>query len=112
MEEAKEVIAEELRIDQHFIDSPRTRSDTNSRISVVMDFDQNAPDERAAFKLFKRCDIRDTASFLRSMKYMEGVEGNDYTIEDRPGTFRERPIEVEGTILESILGLGAIFEEH
>eukprot|EP00972_Heterocapsa_arctica_P006911 1011180-Heterocapsa_arctica.AAC.1 len=77
-----------------------------------MDFDQNAPEERASFKLFKRCDIRDTASFFRCMKYREGIEGNDYTIEDRPGTFRGHSIEVEGAILESILGLGAIFEEH
>eukprot|EP00972_Heterocapsa_arctica_P001337 195855-Heterocapsa_arctica.AAC.1 len=28
------------------------------------------------------------------------------------GTFREHPAELAGTILESILGLGAIFEEH
>eukprot|EP00972_Heterocapsa_arctica_P001032 145630-Heterocapsa_arctica.AAC.1 len=34
MEDAIEVIAEELRIDQHFIDSPITESDRNSRISV------------------------------------------------------------------------------
>eukprot|EP00972_Heterocapsa_arctica_P050276 7392913-Heterocapsa_arctica.AAC.1 len=112
MEEAKEVIAEELRIDQHFIYSPRTKSDRNSRIRVVMDFDQNFPNERASFKFFKRSDIRDTASFFRSMKYMEGTEGNDYTIEDRPGTYRKHPIEVQGTILEIILGLGAIYEEH
>eukprot|EP00972_Heterocapsa_arctica_P039765 5860721-Heterocapsa_arctica.AAC.1 len=61
MEEAKEVIAEELSLDRHFIYSPRTKTDRNSRISVVMHFDQNFPDERAAFKFFKRCDIRDTA---------------------------------------------------
>eukprot|EP00972_Heterocapsa_arctica_P094771 13976007-Heterocapsa_arctica.AAC.1 len=77
-----------------------------------MDFDQNFPNERASFKLFKRCDIRDTASFFRSKKSMEGAEGNEYTIEDRPGTFREHSKEVQGTILESILGLSAIFDEH
>eukprot|EP00972_Heterocapsa_arctica_P071193 10517041-Heterocapsa_arctica.AAC.1 len=76
MEEAKEVIAEELCIYHHFMDSPRTKSDRNSRISVVMDFDQDFPNKRAAFKFFKRCDIRDTASFLCTMKYMEGSESN------------------------------------
>eukprot|EP00972_Heterocapsa_arctica_P006151 905170-Heterocapsa_arctica.AAC.1 len=99
-------------IDHHFIDSPRAKSDRNSRISVVMDFDQNFPNERAPFKFFKRCDIRDTTSFLRIKKYMEGSESNEYTIEGRPGISREHSIEVHGTILESILGLGAIFEEH
>eukprot|EP00972_Heterocapsa_arctica_P108414 15967017-Heterocapsa_arctica.AAC.1 len=33
---------------------------------------------------------------------MEGVEG----------TFREHPLEVAGTILESILGLGATYEQY
>eukprot|EP00972_Heterocapsa_arctica_P005833 861278-Heterocapsa_arctica.AAC.1 len=33
-------------------------------------------------------------------------------MEGAPGTFREHPIEVAGAILESILGLGAIYEEH
>eukprot|EP00972_Heterocapsa_arctica_P016841 2486287-Heterocapsa_arctica.AAC.1 len=28
------------------------------------------------------------------------------------GTFREHPVEVAGTILESILGLGAIYKQH
>eukprot|EP00972_Heterocapsa_arctica_P027611 4059687-Heterocapsa_arctica.AAC.1 len=77
-----------------------------------MDFDPDQPHERAAFKFFKGCDIRDTASFLRTMRYMEGKEDNLYTVEGWPGTFREQPIEVHGTILESILGLGAIFEEY
>eukprot|EP00972_Heterocapsa_arctica_P043924 6486244-Heterocapsa_arctica.AAC.1 len=43
---------------------------------------------------------------------MDRVEAKTYTIEGAPGTFREHPIEVAGTILESILELGAIFEEH
>eukprot|EP00972_Heterocapsa_arctica_P078815 11622984-Heterocapsa_arctica.AAC.1 len=51
-------------------------------------------------------------SFLSSMNYMEGKDANFYTIEGWPGTFREHPKEVPGTILESILGLGAIYEEH
>eukprot|EP00972_Heterocapsa_arctica_P020088 2965615-Heterocapsa_arctica.AAC.1 len=46
------------------------------------------------------------------MEYMDRVEANIYTMEGAPGTFREHPVEVAGTILESILGLGAIFEEH
>eukprot|EP00972_Heterocapsa_arctica_P080441 11854380-Heterocapsa_arctica.AAC.1 len=75
------------------MDSPRTKSDRNSRICVVMDSDQDFPNERAAFKFFKRCDIRHTASFLRSMKYMEGSETNEYTVEGWPGTFREHSIE-------------------
>eukprot|EP00972_Heterocapsa_arctica_P072675 10729216-Heterocapsa_arctica.AAC.1 len=58
------------------------------RISVVMDFDQDNPDERAAIKFFKRCDVRDAADFLRIMNYMDGTEGNAYTIAGR-GTFTE-----------------------
>eukprot|EP00972_Heterocapsa_arctica_P004862 720361-Heterocapsa_arctica.AAC.1 len=77
-----------------------------------MAFDPDQPLERAGFMFFKRCDIRDTASFLRTMQYLEGKEDNIYTVEDWPGTFREHPIEVHGIILESILGLGAIFEQH
>eukprot|EP00972_Heterocapsa_arctica_P095839 14139923-Heterocapsa_arctica.AAC.1 len=46
------------------------------------------------------------------MEYMDGEEDNIFTIEGFTGTFREHPTEVAGTILESILGLGAIFEEH
>eukprot|EP00972_Heterocapsa_arctica_P021245 3127297-Heterocapsa_arctica.AAC.1 len=57
-----------------------------------MAFDPEQPHERAGFKFFKRCDIRDTASFLRQMKYMEGKEDNIYTIEGCPGTFREHPV--------------------
>eukprot|EP00972_Heterocapsa_arctica_P087944 12968099-Heterocapsa_arctica.AAC.1 len=76
-----------------------------------MDFDQDNPDERAAFKFFKRCDARCTANFLRIMNYMDGTEGNEYTIAGR-GAFSEHSIDVHATILESILGLGAIFAEH
>eukprot|EP00972_Heterocapsa_arctica_P111895 16428726-Heterocapsa_arctica.AAC.1 len=77
-----------------------------------MDFDQDFPNERAAFKFFERCDIRDTASFLRTMQYTEGSESNEYTIEGRPGIIREHSIEVRATVLESIMGLGALYEEH
>eukprot|EP00972_Heterocapsa_arctica_P075179 11093054-Heterocapsa_arctica.AAC.1 len=93
------------------MDSPRTKTDRNLRHSVVMAFDPDQPHERAGFEFFKRCDIRDTASFLREMKYMEGKEDIIYAIAGCPGTSREHPIEVDGTILESILGLGAIYEQ-
>eukprot|EP00972_Heterocapsa_arctica_P062868 9274341-Heterocapsa_arctica.AAC.1 len=43
---------------------------------------------------------------------MERVEANIYTMEGVAGTFREHPVEVAGTILEIILGLGAIYEQH
>eukprot|EP00972_Heterocapsa_arctica_P028360 4170282-Heterocapsa_arctica.AAC.1 len=46
------------------------------------------------------------------MEYMDGKEDNIFTIEGFTGTFREHPIEVSGTILESISGLGAIFEQY
>eukprot|EP00972_Heterocapsa_arctica_P064002 9443195-Heterocapsa_arctica.AAC.1 len=40
-----------------------------------MAFDPDQPLERAGFKFLKRCDIRDTSSFLRKMEYMEGNSG-------------------------------------
>eukprot|EP00972_Heterocapsa_arctica_P026389 3885677-Heterocapsa_arctica.AAC.1 len=61
MEEAKEASIEELHLDHHCMDSPRTKLDRNIRHSVVMAFDPYQPHERAALKFFKRCDIRDTA---------------------------------------------------
>eukprot|EP00972_Heterocapsa_arctica_P013861 2042686-Heterocapsa_arctica.AAC.1 len=59
-----------------------------------MDLNQNNPEEdRAAFKFYnyKRCDVRDTANFLRIINYMGEIEGNDYTIEGQ-GTYSEHPI--------------------
>eukprot|EP00972_Heterocapsa_arctica_P004612 684753-Heterocapsa_arctica.AAC.1 len=73
MEEAKEVIKEEITIVDHAVDSPRTDSDRIMRINVAMDFDQDDPDQRAAFKLFKRSDVRDIANFLRIKNYMDGT---------------------------------------
>eukprot|EP00972_Heterocapsa_arctica_P056076 8271052-Heterocapsa_arctica.AAC.1 len=87
-----------MQIDHHHMDSPRTKSDRNVRHSVVMAFDPDQPHERAGLKFFKRCDIIDTASFLRKMEYMEGKEDNIYKVEGWPGTLREHPIEVHGTI--------------
>eukprot|EP00972_Heterocapsa_arctica_P095399 14069568-Heterocapsa_arctica.AAC.1 len=74
------------------MDSPRTESDRKMRISVVMDVDQDDPDERASFKFFRRCDARDTVNFLRIMNYMDGTEGNEYAIAGR-GTFSEHSID-------------------
>eukprot|EP00972_Heterocapsa_arctica_P035550 5231881-Heterocapsa_arctica.AAC.1 len=67
---------EELHLDHHFIVSPRMKADRNFRISVVMAQDPDQPQERPGFKFFKRRDIRDTASFLREMEYMDGKEDN------------------------------------
>eukprot|EP00972_Heterocapsa_arctica_P100663 14842389-Heterocapsa_arctica.AAC.1 len=110
-EEAKEAM-EGLHFGVHHMDSPRMRSDRNFRISATRACDPDYPQERPGFKIFKRCDIRDTASYFQRMGFMERVQANIYTLEGAPGTFREHPVEVTGTILESILGLGAIFERH
>eukprot|EP00972_Heterocapsa_arctica_P098517 14539469-Heterocapsa_arctica.AAC.1 len=91
------------------------KEDRNFRISVVMAYDPDDPVMayyRPGFKFFKRCDIRDTASFLRKTEYMEGNEDNIFTIEGFTGTSRKHPVEVAGTILESMLGLGAIYEQY
>eukprot|EP00972_Heterocapsa_arctica_P096425 14224925-Heterocapsa_arctica.AAC.1 len=92
MKEANEVIEEELPIAEHIMDSPRTESDRRMRTSVVMDFDQDDPDERAAFKVFKRCDASDTADFLRIMNSMDGTEGNTLRIRAGKGENTVEPI--------------------
>eukprot|EP00972_Heterocapsa_arctica_P111850 16428457-Heterocapsa_arctica.AAC.2 len=112
MEEAKEVIAEQLYFGEHFMTSPRRRSDRNFRISAVRVRDPENPEARPGFKFFRRGDIRDTAGFFNQINFMGTVEENVYTIEGVEGTFREHPVEVAGTILEGILGLGAIYEHH
>eukprot|EP00972_Heterocapsa_arctica_P014689 2163351-Heterocapsa_arctica.AAC.1 len=112
MEEATYAIMEELHLDHHHIVSPIMEEDRNFIISVVLAYDPDRPQDRPGFKFFKRCDMRDTASFLRKMEYMEGNEDNTCTIEGFTGTFREHPGEVAGTILESMLGLGAIYEQY
>eukprot|EP00972_Heterocapsa_arctica_P049717 7315162-Heterocapsa_arctica.AAC.1 len=87
MEEAKDAIMEELHLDHHFMVPPsRMKADRNFIISVVMTQDPDQPQERPGFKFFKRCDIRDTASFLRKMEYMEGKEDNIFTIEGSEST--------------------------
>eukprot|EP00972_Heterocapsa_arctica_P029178 4290588-Heterocapsa_arctica.AAC.1 len=42
---------------------------------------------------------------------MDRVEGNKYTIA-RQGAYTEHPIDVEATIVESILGMGEIYAAH
>eukprot|EP00972_Heterocapsa_arctica_P049729 7316904-Heterocapsa_arctica.AAC.1 len=46
------------------------------------------------------------------MEHMDGKEDNIFTIDGFACTFKEHPIEVARTMLESILGLGAIFEDY
>eukprot|EP00972_Heterocapsa_arctica_P063752 9405669-Heterocapsa_arctica.AAC.1 len=67
------------------------KSDRNFRISVVRANDPDQPRERPGFKFFKRCDIRDTASFFRKMEYMDGEEDDIFNMEGFAGTFREHP---------------------
>ena len=46
------------------------------------------------------------------MGFMEKVLGTTYTKEDQEGTYREHSIEVAGSTVESILGLGMIYEDY
>eukprot|EP00972_Heterocapsa_arctica_P111402 16401791-Heterocapsa_arctica.AAC.1 len=57
------------------MDSPRTKSDRNFRISAVRVTNPENPQERAGFKFFKRGDIRDAAAFFNQMNFMGPVEG-------------------------------------
>eukprot|EP00972_Heterocapsa_arctica_P111272 16382877-Heterocapsa_arctica.AAC.1 len=43
---------------------------------------------------------------------MEPVKGNVYRIEGVDKNFRQHPIEVAGSTLESILGLGMMYEDY
>eukprot|EP00972_Heterocapsa_arctica_P068164 10065294-Heterocapsa_arctica.AAC.1 len=49
LEEAKEVISEQLHVGSHFMDSPRTRSDRNFRIKAIRLEDPENPQERLGF---------------------------------------------------------------
>eukprot|EP00972_Heterocapsa_arctica_P098733 14570176-Heterocapsa_arctica.AAC.1 len=42
---------------------------------------------------------------------MEQIQGNLYIIEGVDRNYREHPIEVSGSTLESILGLGMMYED-
>eukprot|EP00972_Heterocapsa_arctica_P095702 14114106-Heterocapsa_arctica.AAC.1 len=48
------------------------RSDRNFRISATRAYDPDHPLERPGFEFFKRCDIRDTASYFLRMGYESG----------------------------------------
>eukprot|EP00972_Heterocapsa_arctica_P004138 614973-Heterocapsa_arctica.AAC.1 len=61
------------------MDSPRMRTDRNFRISAARDPEH--PRERPGFKLYKRCDIRDTATYFNMKNFMDRVEANTYTME-------------------------------
>ena len=110
MAEAKKALEQRLYFGAHFIVSPRTPSDKKFRLSAtrVNMVGQNKP----GYIFFMRGDIRDTAAYFESMGFMGKLEGTTYTREGQAGTFREHPIEVAGTIVESILGLGLVYEER
>ena len=57
-----------------------------------------------------RCDIRYSAEFFIDKNFVDTVEANYYTWPNTRGRFKEHRIEVAGTTLEAILGLGAIYE--
>eukprot|EP00972_Heterocapsa_arctica_P020705 3052625-Heterocapsa_arctica.AAC.1 len=45
------------------------------------------------------------------MHFMEHIQGNLYRVEGVDRNYREHPIEVAGSTLESILGLGMMYED-
>eukprot|EP00972_Heterocapsa_arctica_P079186 11673615-Heterocapsa_arctica.AAC.1 len=83
-----------------------------SILTIVMEVDLHNEERMLGFKFYRECGIRHSASYLYSSKCMRTITGNGYTIAGVQGTFREHTIDIEGTIVESNLGLGAIFAEH
>eukprot|EP00972_Heterocapsa_arctica_P035702 5252082-Heterocapsa_arctica.AAC.1 len=81
----------------------------HSDLSIVMEVDLHTEERRICFKCYRNCAINHYASYLYSTKCMRAITGNSYTIAGVQGTFREHTIDIEGTIVESVLGLGAIF---
>eukprot|EP00972_Heterocapsa_arctica_P014784 2177695-Heterocapsa_arctica.AAC.1 len=79
-------------------------------IAIVVEVTSNTEEERVHFKFYRNCGIRHYASYLYSTKCMRTITGNNYTTSQ--GTCSERTIDIEATIVESILRLGAIFAEH
>ncbi len=110
MVEAKKALEQRLYMGAHFIHSPRTPSDKKFRISATRV--NMVGQVRPGYRFFMRGDIRDTAAYFESMGFMGKVEGTTYTREGQEGTYREHPIEVAGTTVESILGLGMVYEDH
>eukprot|EP00972_Heterocapsa_arctica_P079654 11736539-Heterocapsa_arctica.AAC.1 len=74
MEEAKRAIEEKLYFGAHDMESPRTTSAKNFRISAARVLNPD-PKERAGFKFFMRGDIRDTAAYFDNMNFMEPIQG-------------------------------------
>ena len=108
MAEAKKAIEQILYFGSHFIVSPRTSTDKKFRISATR---VNMVGQKPGYIFFMRGDIRDTAAYFENMGFMEKLEATTYTREGQAGTLREHPIEVAGTIVESILGLGLVYED-
>ena len=110
-EEAMQAIEKELYLGSHYMDSPRSSGDKDFRISVarVLYADE---DMRAGFRFYMRGDIRDTAAYFKNMHFMEPIIGGSYTLENVVGEFREHSIEIAGSIVESILGLGMMYMDH
>eukprot|EP00972_Heterocapsa_arctica_P054903 8094890-Heterocapsa_arctica.AAC.1 len=73
------------------MDSPRMKSYRNLKICAARACDPEHPQERPGFKVYKRCDIRDTAAYFNQKSCLERVEANIYTMEGVAGTFREHP---------------------
>jgi hypothetical protein len=109
MEESKKAIEERQYFGTHYMHSPRTSRDKNFRISASRV--KIIGVIRSGYRFFMRGDIRDTADYFESMEFMEKVKGTTYTREDQAGIFREHSIEVAGSTVESILGLGMVYED-
>eukprot|EP00972_Heterocapsa_arctica_P059854 8828260-Heterocapsa_arctica.AAC.1 len=59
-----------------------------------------------------RGDIRDTAAYFENMRFMEPMVGGLYTREGIDGHFREHPIQIAGSIVESIFGRGMMYQDY
>ncbi len=111
LEEAKKAIDEKLYLGTHYMHSPRSGRDKNFRVSTarVQYLDEEM---RSGFRFFMRGDIRDTAAYFENMHFMEPIVGGLYTREGMEGNFREHPIEIAGSIVESIFGLGMMYQDY
>eukprot|EP00972_Heterocapsa_arctica_P102825 15155244-Heterocapsa_arctica.AAC.1 len=93
------------------MDSPRTSKDKDFRVSTARV--QSVDEEMmSGFIFFVRGDIRDTTAYFKDMLFMEPIVGGLYNTENREGTFREHPIEIAGSIVESIFGLGMLYQDY
>jgi hypothetical protein len=110
LEEAKKVIEEKQYLGDHFMNSPRTSNDKKFRISATR-MPCTIAGIKSGTKLFMRGDIRDMARYFEGMEFMKKIEGTTYTREGQPGTLMEHAVEITGAIVESILGLGMVYED-